>query len=234
MIQVSADIERLVGVFGDVVREQVPHALALALTDTATEAREAVKRHIDGVFDLAVPFTRNAFQVKPASKKTLVAVLEQKEDNRRRHYLPIEETGGGRPQTGFERLLGAKVFGANYVLPGDNARRDKYGNWSAGQRGQVLSALGAQRDPTANITKASAKRNKGKRLKYFTPLHGLTPGIYSRDAAGNLGVVAIFTDSVPTYSPRLAFYETVAADVLLKFGPNFERRFAETTQTARA
>ena len=227
--------QRLVGVFGDVVREQMPFALKNALNDTAEAASEAVKRQIDGVFDQATPFTRNAFKIGYAKKDSLLAVLEQKEDNRRRHYLPVEEAGGARPQTGFENLLNSKFYNVKFVLPGDNHRMDKYGNWSGAQRNQVLSALGAQRDPTANTTAASAKRNKGKRLNYFVPTPNIkTPGIYSRDAAGNLGVVAIFTDSVPTYSPRLAFYETVAADVLMKFGPNFERRFAEATETARA
>lgn len=236
MIAITSDAERLVGVFGDVVQRQVPFALSLALTDTAHEARTAVQRNIDGVFDMPTPFTRNAFKVTPARKETLVAVLEQKEDNRRRDYLAVEEAGGARGQTGFERLLTRRVaFAGNIhsVLPGDNARLDKYGNWSAGERNQVLSALNAQRDPTANTTDASAKRKKGKRLTYFVPQTGLTPGIYSRNAAGDLGVVAIFSGAVPSYSPRLAFYETTAAAVLAKFGPNFERRFAEATTTAR-
>ena len=103
MIKISADIERLVGVFGDVVREQMPFALKNALNDTAEAASEAVKRQIDGVFDQATPFTRNAFKIGYAKKDSLLAVLEQKEDNRRRHYLPVEEAGGARPQTGLRR-----------------------------------------------------------------------------------------------------------------------------------
>lgn len=236
MITITSDAERLVGVFGDVLQRQVPFALSLALTDTAHEARTAMQRHIDGVFDMPTPFTRNAFQVKPARKDDLVAVLEQKADNRRRDYLGVEDAGGPRGQTGFERLLGRRVAFAGdirSVLPADNARLDKYGNWSAGQRNQVLSALQAQRDSTSNTSETSAKRNKGKRLTYFVPQTGLTPGIYSRNAAGDLGVVAIFSGAVPSYSPRLAFYETVSTAVLAKFGPNFERRFAGAATTAR-
>ena len=69
-----------------------------------------------------------------------------------------------------------------------------------------------QRDYAANATaRSTLSGRKRKRSTYFVPQSGLYPGIYRKDASGNIGIVAILTDKVPRYAPRLGFHDEAMA-----------------------
>jgi hypothetical protein len=153
--------------------------------------------------------------VKKARVDDLQAAVMERPTRASRDYLKVEEEGGARRQTGFEQqmqraLAYEGVIAA--VIPADEARLDAYGNWSTGERNQVMSALKIQRDYAANATARSTLRGrKRKRATYFVPQSGLYPGIYRKDASGNIGIVAIITAHVPNYAPRLGFHEEAMA-----------------------
>jgi hypothetical protein len=120
------------------------------------------------------------------------------------------------------------------VIPAAKAKRDAFGNWSPGERNQAISGIGGQRDRYANTTEASRKRNR-RRATYFLsdPDNGLSPGIWRRNLDGSLDKVALFTDSMPSYTPRLTFYQTAQQEAQQKFPGHFARRFLEAIATAR-
>lgn len=187
-------------------------AAAWALNDTAADVLAHVQGRMQVVFDRPTLFTQNAFMVGRARADRLEAVVGERPSAGARHYLKVQEAGGPRSQTGFEKLLSQKLAYAGVVqsiIPADNARLDAYGNWSRGERNQVLSALQAQGDAAANTAARSAARNRG-RARYFVPKSGLTPGIYKRTAKGQLGIVAVISAKVPVYQQRLGFYEGAA------------------------
>lgn len=185
-------------------------AATWALNDTARDVLKHVQDRMRTAFDRPTRFTLNAFAItKGAKPSSLEAVVEERPSVGKRHYLKVEESGGPRGMTGTEKLIALHAptdMAIQAVLPADEARLDAYGNWSSGERNQVLSSIRAQRDPLSNTTIASKKR-KPKRATYFVPQHGLTPGIYRRDASGDIGIVAVFASKVPTYSPLLGFYD---------------------------
>ncbi|PTX38710.1 hypothetical protein IQ03_00576 [Gemmobacter caeni] len=215
---------------------QLPFAAANALNDTAKDALEYIQRRMEVVFDRPTRFTKNALMVWRADKRNLEAQVKERPSVGRRHYLKVEEGGGARPQTGVEKLLSSRVAWGGVirsVLPGEHARLDGSGNWSSGERNQVLSALGAQRDPRTNTTERSAKRAP-KRAKYFVPQHGLAPGVYRRAKPDDIAVrVLKFSDKAPKYTPRLGFYEGVDEVWQRRLPDHLDRRLAEAVARAR-
>jgi hypothetical protein len=184
-------------------------AATWALNDTADDVLTDIKNRMDVVFDRPTRFTKNAFMVVKARPDALEATVQERRANAGRDYLKIQETGGARRQTGFEHLLSRSLAYDGVIqsiIPADDARLDAYGNWSKGERNQVLSALQAQRDGTANTTERSKKRNRN-RATYFVPKHSLTPGIYKRTAGGDIGIVALISPKVPVYHQRLGFLD---------------------------
>jgi hypothetical protein len=190
------------------IARQLPFATANALTATAHSIREAQRDEMRRVFDRPTPFTLNSLMVVPARKDSLVAEVKTKEVSTRNRFLERNVGGGFRRMTWTEHRIQEVtdhlLFG---LVPADNARRDRYGNWSSGERNRVLSALQAQGDPYANET-ARSRRRARRTLRYFIPKPndrgGLPPGIY-RTQNGQLGIVAMFLRNAASYEPRFDF-----------------------------
>lgn len=242
MAQLGLDIRPLLQRLTSLEQRQVPWAQVVAVNETAPKVVEAIKRRLPVVFDRPTRFTQNAFHVAPrATKSKPEAVVGEKPVQTRKHYLKVQTQGGLRGQTGFEKALTnrASVQGpVRSIIPAtgsafDAAKLDSYGNWSTGQRNQVMSALGVQRDTAANATKASAKRKKG-RASYFIPTRGLAPGVYMRKKAGDIPVrILKLSDKVPNYKPRFDFISTALPAYRGAIGPAFERALAAAIKSAR-
>lgn len=226
----------------DIERKQLPFAAAVAVNKTAREVIAHLKERMEVVFDRPTPFTKNAFELKPAAtRQSAEATVTEKPMQGRRHYLKVQELGGPREQTGLEKLLSMKAAWGGViqsVIPAtgstfDNARLDRYGNWSSGERNQVLSALGAQRDTRSNTTAASRKRAKS-RATYFVPKHGLAPGVYRRKAPGEIPVrVLKFSSDRPSYPKLLGFMDGTEEIFRQRIGENLTIALAQALASAR-
>ncbi len=232
-LSVTSNMPEVLDRFDKVGTRQLPFALAVALTRTALDVRTAEVAKMRQVFDRPTPYTLGAFQVRPATKANLVAVVEQKQQAGRRDYLKREAIGGSRASTALERLLAVKLPYAGVltaILPADNARLDQYGNWSNGQRNEVLAAVGAMRDSTSNRTARSLKRKKNP-SKFFIPTSGLPPAIYERTGRGQLKVILAFTAVAPTYQPRFPFYQVAEDTAQAVFQSHLSAAFARAATT---
>ncbi|WP_376872354.1 hypothetical protein [Albirhodobacter sp. R86504] len=192
-----------------VSEKRMPWAAANALNDTAKDVLTYMQDRMEVVFDRPTRFTKNAFMVWKANPRNMTAAVQERNSVGPRHFLKVQERGGSRGQTGLEGLLSSRLAYSGVLaaaIPADGAKLDAFGNWSKGERNQVLSALGAQRDTRSNATDASRKREKN-RASYFVPKHGLTPGVYRRETNGALNIVLAFVDHAPVYEKRLGFYD---------------------------
>ena len=237
----SSNLDAFMARFEAVASRQLPFALSRALNDTAEDVRKAEIATMRRVFDRPTPYTLNAFQIKPSTKANLSAAIERKATAGKRHYLEREASGGPRAMAGFERLLEARIPSTaiiRAILPADNAKLDQYGNWSSGERNQVMAALGAFRDSASNRSAASIKRKgNGKRAasisKYFVPTSGLPQALYERTQGGQLKVILAFTAAAPNYQDRFPFEETAQQAAEQAFAGHLSLRFAEAVNTAR-
>lgn len=220
------------------LRRQVPYAASRALNDTADEAMDAIRTHMQRQFDRPTRWTLNAFRVDRANKAKLSAVIELKDAQKRQHYLRVEARGGIRPMTGVEKLLERRLAYAGIiqtVTPASGARLDRFGNLSRGQRNQILSAIQAQRDSHANTTKRSRARNR-RRTQYFVPREGsrLSPGVWARTSKrGSVRKVLHFSAAQASYRKRLFLHERVQRTARARFAAHFRRRMIEAAASAR-
>ena len=233
VFQVELDFDAMADRLQRQVSERLPVTLAVALTRTARDVAEAERAEMAQDFDRPTPWVLNAFRVVPATAQSLTAEVRQKDDNARRETLRREEAGGARGQKGFEKRLAMALpthAGARWV-PGDNARLDQYGNWSAGQRNQVMSALAVQRDVTSNETTASRKRN-ARRMRYFMAdgTKGMPAGVYGRKPGGHRNALEVILIPVSdaAYSPLFDFTGRAEATVRERLPAHFRAELSRT------
>ena len=205
MLSIQTNIKEFKVAFAKFTHSVVPEVTAMALNDTAYDGLDAVKKEMTDKFDSPTRWTLNAWMVWRADAKTLRAEVKPRPSMGRRHYLKVQVAGGVRPHTGVEGALRGRLkYAGNIasVTPAKGARLDASGNWSSGQRNQVLSGVQAQRDATSNTTKGSRTRAK-KRAQYFVPKpgSGLSPGVWQRDG-DTLSKVLHFTQSASSYGDR--------------------------------
>jgi hypothetical protein len=229
MLTLSHNIPQVRAALRQLLVGDMPQITAMALNDTAYDALDAVKADMQDQFDRPTRWTLNAFMVWRADARTLQAMVRERPSVGSRHYLKVQNTGGVRPRTGVE---GALISRLNYagdiqaVAPAKGAKLDASGNWSSGQRNQLLSGVKAQRDATANTTAASRRRNRG-RAQFFVPKPGsrLSPGVWMRDG-DSVTKVLNFLQARPSYTRRVNFLLVVETKAGLVFQGHLARRLA--------
>ena len=228
-IDVRHNIADVVKHLTEIERRHVPFATALALTRTAQEVRKAEVEEMKKVFDRPTPFTLRSLYLKPATKADLTAKVWFKELNRVEHYLEPQIYGRDRALKRFEEHLqraGILPKGL-YAVPGGGARLNKYGNMSAGQVTQILSALGAHPDPYAN-TKRRARARIGLLRGYFVGRPGgrrLPLGIWEKK--GNKLLPVLIFVMKPAYQQRFSFFEIGKRVGESEFPKQFDRALTE-------
>lgn len=144
---------------------QLPFATAVGLTRAGQAVRAAEQREMRDVFDKPTPYTLNSTFLRPATKRDLQATVWLKDvggSTPADKFLGPQIRGGGRELRPFERQLrSAGILPAGmFVVPGQAATLDAYGNISRGQIVEILSyfrTFGAA-GYSANTT--DAKRSK--------------------------------------------------------------------------
>ena len=191
-------LKELMAELYNIERQQLPFAIAKALTDTAKSTKEVLQQEMKQVFDRPTPFTLNSIFIRPATKSNLQATVELKD----RSYLEPQIFGGSRKLKRSERWLGNR-----YWTPGQAIKLNKYGNVSGGQITKILSALKVNPDYYQNVTTRSRKRNKNPK-QYFSIIKQrgrLRPGVWMKSKTG-VRPMLIFVNGV-SYKPRFHFFK---------------------------
>lgn len=230
--------------------DQVPFALARALTRTAQDVREAQRKTLAGVFDRPTPYTLNSLYVRPATKQRLEALVWVKDRaGSSSHPIMPQIDGGDRGLKRFEfRLVRAGFMRANErAVPGAGAVLDRYGNMSRGQIIKILSQLKTAAVVGDTSDASDSRRSRAKRAKeaYFVSRgqgtwfgggawkngeksQHLPRGVWLRRSFGPLGTaikpVLIFVDQV-TYRQRFKFFEIAETVIDRRFASNFNESF---------
>ena len=206
-------------------------AIATALTRSARDARDAIKDMMPKVFDRPTPYAIRGVYFKGATAQTLEANVWFNRDYgsgiAQNRFLAPQVYGGGRNLKRFEKALQAKgsMPAGMYAVPTRNAKRDAYGNVSAGQLKQIVSQVGTEllSGYTNSISSDRLKRKRafakaGGQYVAVTQQKGkLAPGIYLAEGRsfgrmgygrnGKLTSILLFKSAVH-YNKRLPFYET--------------------------
>lgn len=220
----------------EVARDQIPFAMALALTWTAKDALAAEKRTIQQVFDRPTPFSVNAFQLIPATKEHLVASVQQKfasGTSHPRNWFNPQVMGGSRKHKAFEKhLIASGAMPANlFAVPSRACPKDAYGNVRGSVIMQILSDLGSQMvDRWQNASARSRRRNR--RERFYLLKASNTPLAIAINKNGRPVIYFNYVRS-PTYRKRFPFYEVGHSVGEAVSVSNFRRAFATAMASRR-
>lgn len=221
---IKADTDKLKAKLNNLINAQMPYATSVAINETLKTLETYNKALMQKAFDRPTKFTMNAFYVQFSNKRTLMGALRRKQMVVGRHYLEVQDTGGGRPMKGFEKNFATRLAYRGIIraiLPTENTPLDSHGNMTMAFVNRVSSQLGVQRDAAQNKP-YQAKTKSGRRsaaTRYFVPSpdHPLAlrggPGVYATkpDAPGvsrrgsRVSKLLSFSDNVPTYKKRTDF-----------------------------
>jgi hypothetical protein len=228
-------------------KDQMPYAIARALTDMAQLGKATITHDIPTIFGKGGPpkdFTINSVVAKPATKETLAAEIFIKDKQAK--YLQLEETGGTRSPKG-----------AALVLPGSEAPdlHDVHGNLPEGLLRKLRAAVkqtkrgGKQsRRARAALTRASRKAGGGavvslpdghqerdSGIVYFSQ-HGPqgrgTGGYYERMPGDKLRRLTGF-EATEEFKPIFHYHERLVAVITPAFAPALMRRLQEAIGSRR-
>jgi len=222
-ISVSADLQKLTKSLSQLEKQQLPFAIAQALTAVAKIAQAEEKSAMPEVFDRPTPFTINSVAVKGARKTDLEARVFIKDIAAA--YLEPYEFGGNHT------LIGR---GRTWLNPKDKTLLNQYGNFSksAMQRlesrpdvfvGTIKTKSGEQiggvwqRPQNAKVIKRSGKRGVA---------------IRGANATGHLKLLIRFGDAIPVRR-HLEFGERALESVDANFASEFDKAMAKAVATAK-
>lgn len=238
MVTISHNVDEVIRALDDVEKRQIPQALVWAYNDMAYDVLRGVQDDMGQRFDRPTRFAKNAFMVLRATKQKLVAEVKERPDVGRKHFLKIQEAGGQRPRTAMETAFNTRMAFAGHiqsVIPAAAALRDAFGNWSAGERNRVMSAVRAQSDRHMNSPRAAKVRSRSTK-QFFVPRPGsrLSSGVWKRTSKkAKIRKVLHFSQRVPAYKPRLGFVDGAYNRVNKNFPGYFARSFQKALNSAR-
>lgn len=226
---------------------QAQYAAAVALTRTAKEVRDELKKEMSRVFDRPTPYTLNSLFVKSATKENLESEVWLKDKTSKGtpadRYLKPQIVGGARSMKSMEKALQAagKMPRGYFAQPAVGAQLDQYGNVKRSQIVQILSQLQVQRgggyDSKRSNNAASRRTVARQGVTYFSlakSLGRLLPGIYMKRqfAKGSaIKPVFIFTRQ-SSYQPRFKFFEIGERVAQQRMPSIFDQALREALQTA--
>lgn len=106
-ISLTHDLDKAISWARQIAEDQIPFALAKALTMTAMDVKAAESKAMESQLDRPTRFTLNSLFVKPARKGAFEAVVWLKDtgDTAAREYLATQIQGGRRTPKRFEQAL---------------------------------------------------------------------------------------------------------------------------------
>lgn len=250
-IIVRDNVKQAAGALGQLSR-QAEISAQRAAVKSAWLIRDAERTEMAQVFDNPTRWTLNALQVVTArAGEPIFASVRTKDGywHRADNYLDTQIEGGQRRFKAFENALRKRGLlpAGWYVVPGQKAKIDAYGNMSTGQIRQILSWFGSAElvlGSTQNMTEATRnRRRRGTRrrrgFEYFLVYPGaigprgrkqsLTPGVYRRSffAFGSaIEPIMIFVQRA-AYRPRFDFYGVARRVVNANFNRFFNEDYAK-------
>lgn len=226
----------------DVERRQIPFATAKALTLTAKEAEKDTYQAMAKQFDRPTPMTMRSLRTKPATKRDLTArvflkgvELGGKNPRSMSEIIGHQFSGGTRNRKRIEQLFTSRglISSNEYLVPGQAARLDRYGNISRGQLQQIVSQLGISRDTAQNKTKSARSLRNVRRAgeMFWSRGERLPRGVWVKQ--GLFVKPILMVARTPIYRQRIDM-ERIGEDAARREFPRiFDKTFNDALRTAR-
>lgn len=227
----------------NLINRQIPFAASKALNATGNMLLAVNKREMKRNFDNPVPYTINAFYMKPARYNNLRMSVRRKDKPAGKHYLGIQHKGGVRPRKRFETLM---KYGLKYdhylgsVLPTKHSQT-RAGGVSMARVNEVIGQIGGT-TPQSSYTKAKSRAAAEKLAARKRPTQyfigykengkNKTDGIYRREGKRVKKMFHILNYS-PEYRQRFPFYPPLISKSKFYFPRKMRIEMRNAMRTAR-
>lgn len=184
--------------------DQIPFAIARALTLTAKDVQQDLRPWMERVIDRPTRFTLNATFVTPARKRDSTPAAEvglkdwaAKGGNARDYLRPLIY-GGRRTPKRSEKALRQRghLRAGEFLVPGRDQRLNKFGNIPKAQVDKAMSHIKGHRDSAQNTT----TRKRGGRQYFWLP----RTGIFYRQGRRLKALLVVARQ--PNYQQQLDFH----------------------------
>lgn len=220
----------------NLVEDQIPFAVSVALNETAKKTNAKLKREMGLYIDKPTPWTKNSTRVnKWSTKKDLRASVGFKDSLTDKgtpaaDYLQAPVFGGSRASKKFAGWLKSRGFmpAGLFIVPGRNAPKDRFGNVPASFYRKVATDL--SKGPKFTKT---GKLRKTKGPKFF-PLtkNGKPWAIAEAVPTGGQRLVFLFVPRV-NYRRSFDFYRITRQDSTAIFPAELRKAYRKAIKTAR-
>jgi hypothetical protein len=143
--------------------------------------------------------------------------------------------GGQRRRKAIEGWLqrAGYISAGEYVVPGEGARIDSYGNMSRGQVQQILSQLRAGPDSSAYATRSlrSKRAQRAAKLMFWSRGGRLPRGVWARDGVGLKPILIVVGRA--GYYRRINLERITRRVVGVEYQKRFAAEYAKALRTAR-
>jgi len=213
--------QRQVKDFEEAMKKELPFATALALTRTAKQAQEEVRKELGRHFTLRNTFTANSIRFDSAKKKDWPnpkAVVGSVSP-----YLAIQEEGG-------EKTAGGKAFALPKGIRKSEAKQVPRSRWP----GKILPE-GNARIPQGGRTKGALNGKRSKPVPFLMNERGGV-GVYVRVRRKDRALKRLYrlTRETMHVKPTNWLTEPVSRVVTANLPKNFEQALADAMRTRRA
>lgn len=215
--------------------DQIPKAVAQSITFTAERVQRDLVNTMAQVFNSPTPFTLNSVRKTSATPSKLFAEVRLKDEaplgTPASRYLSAQIDGGKRDKKGLERSLRFNSFisDSQFMVPGDDAALNAYGNIAKSQIVKALSNIKAQRDSSANTASEKAKTRQRKSGRQYFWMRGA--GIYWREGNAGLRSFMVITQK-PNYERRFDFFGISERSVTKHLPEQFQRSVDRVLRSA--
>ena len=227
----------------NLMNRQIPYAASKALNATGNVLLAVNKREMKRNFDNPVPYTINAFYMKPARYNNLRMSVRRKDKPAGKHYLDIQHKGGVRPKKGVETLFKYSlpykgIVGS--VLPTKHSMT-RAGGISMARVNEVIGQIGGttpQSSYTKSKSRAAADRLAARKrpVQYFIGYKedgkNKTDGIYRKEGKRVKKMFHILSYS-PRYRSRFPFYQPLMNKSKFYFPRKMRIEMRNAMRTAR-
>jgi hypothetical protein len=249
-LSITGDLSKLEISLQRALGKRLNNAIAVALTRTAAQARQAIRHDLPDIFDRPTPFTVNSIRYTRADPVSLRAAVFISDDAAKgtspRQYLFSEIEGGARGLKRGERALISKglMEPDQRTVPGSGMRLNQYGNIPGSRMVQILSSVGAlgEQGYQGNATAKTQRRRARAKIavastgtNYFigkSRLDGGPGAVYQLVSRGVVQPVLWFVRRAPRYRARFDFHGLVAEYAERNFPREMLRAMYEAAKKA--
>jgi hypothetical protein len=226
--RIEANTERMTRKLTNFAQSQARWATVTTLNETGKFLLKQNEKHMVRTFAKTNAYTRNAFYLKRANKKTLTASIQRKDKPSGKHYLEVQKDGGTRPRKRLETKMKFNLpyDGIIEAVTPTTRGGGKFNNLLTSQANKVLDGINGKGGVRYFVAGPHSLRKFGGGNK--------TGGVYRVNGKrGKPQKIFHFHDRRMNYKPKFNYFENMNRNARQHFKMRFAANLRKAMQTSK-